>query len=61
MAEFIDSVFADKGIRPTPENYEKIRNKWPEIQRLKGDLSGIALKDADISLRNIAGADHLER
>lgn len=61
MAAFISEVLADKGITLPPEHREKLPAKWSEIQRLKGDLSGIRLEDADIALRNIPGGDHLER
>ena len=57
MTVSIEALLAAKGIHPKPENIDKLENKWEEIQNLKGDLSNIALADADISLRNLPGVD----
>lgn len=59
MTVSIEALLAAKGIHPKPENIDRLENKWEEIQNLKGDLSNIALADADISLRNLPGGDHV--
>lgn len=55
----IEDVLAAKGITPKPEHVGKLNSKWEEIQTLKGDFSNLNLDDADISLRNIPGGDHV--
>lgn len=60
MAITIAQILAAKGIHPTEEHLEKLEKKWLEIEQLKGDLDGIAIDDADLAIRNIAGGDHYE-
>lgn len=59
MSLSIESVLAAKGIHPKPEHLKKLESKWEEIEGLKGNLANINLDDADISLRNIPGGDHV--
>lgn len=58
MSISVKDTLAAKGIHPSDEHLVKIEKKWKEYEQLKGDLEGIALDDADISLKNIAGGDH---
>lgn len=60
MSISIRETLAAKGIHPSDEHLVKIEKKWNEFEKLKGDLEGAALDDADISLKNIAGGDHHE-
>lgn len=60
MALSVKELLAEKGIKPSAEHLNELESKWAEIQTLKGDLSGLALDDADIAVRNIPGGDHIE-
>lgn len=60
MSISVKDTLAAKGIHPSDEHLVKIEQKWKEYEQLKGDLEGIALDDADIALKNIAGGDHHE-
>lgn len=60
MAITIEQILSAKGIHPTKDNLDNLEKKWREIEQLKGDLEGIAIDDADIALKNIAGRDHHE-
>lgn len=60
MSISIKDTLAAKGVHPSEEHLVIIEQKWNEYQQLKGDLEGVALDDADISLVNIAGGDHHE-
>lgn len=60
MSISIRDTLAAKRIHPSDDHLEKLEKKWNEIEQLKGDLQDIALDDADISLKNIAGGDHHE-
>lgn len=60
MSTFIQETLAAKGVNPSAEHLEKLELKWAEIQRLKTDLGELPIDDADISLRNIPGEDHVE-
>lgn len=59
MTVSVQDILHAKGIRPGSEHLEKLEAKWAEIQELKGDLARINIDDADISLRNIPGGDHI--
>lgn len=60
MALSVKELLAEKGIKPSAAHLDKLESKWAEVRALKGDLSGLALDDADIAVRNIPGGDHLE-
>lgn len=60
MSISIKDTLAAKGVHPSAEHLVIIEQKWNEYEQLKGDLKGVALDDADISLINIAGDDHHE-
>lgn len=59
MTVSVEALLKAKGITPGPGHLEKLEAKWAEIQELKGELADIRLDDADISLRNIPGGDHV--
>ena len=59
MTLSIKDALAARGVAPTVDELKKIESKWSEIVALKGDLDIIAIDDADISLRNIPGGDHI--
>lgn len=59
MTVTIKDLLATKGIHPPQEHLKILEQKWQETLELKGELSSIALDEADISLKNIAGGDHL--
>ncbi|MBM7368616.1 hypothetical protein [Gordonia hydrophobica] len=59
MTLSIKDALAARGVSPSAEELTKIEAKWAEIVALKGDLGNIAIDDADISLRNIPGGDHV--
>ncbi|NLG45714.1 hypothetical protein [Gordonia sp. (in: high G+C Gram-positive bacteria)] len=59
MTLSIKDALAARGVPPSAEELVKIEAKWAEIVALKGDLDNIAIDDADISVRNIPGGDHL--
>lgn len=59
MTLSIKDALAAKGVSPSAEELERIEAKWAEIVALKGDLDIIDIDDADISLRNIPGGDHV--
>ena len=60
MSMSIQETLAVKGVNPSAEHLEKLESKWAEIQQLKTDLGELPIDDADISLRNIPGGDHVE-
>lgn len=59
MTSSIKDALAAKGVPPSAEELVKIEAKWAEIVALKGDLGNIDIDDADISLRNLPGGDHI--
>lgn len=60
MSISIKETLAARGVHPNDEHLVIIEEKWNEYCQLRGDLDGITLDDADISLINIAGGDHHE-
>lgn len=56
----IKELLTHKGIKVREEHLEELEQRWKGMQELRGDLSGINTDDADISLRNIPGGDHVE-
>jgi hypothetical protein len=56
----VKDALAAKGIHPSPEHLEKLEVKWREIQAMKGNLEGIAIDDADVAIKHLAGGDHHE-
>ena len=56
----IEQILENKGIKPRKEHLETLENRWKGLADLRGDLSDANIDDADISLRNIPGGDHVE-
>lgn len=56
----IKELLANKGIKVREEHLEELKWRWEGMKELRDDLSGIDIDDADISLRNIPGGDHVE-
>jgi len=55
----IEQLLADKGIQVRKEHLEELDKRWSGMQKLRGDLKGIKIDDADIGLRSIPGGDHV--
>lgn len=60
MSFSIKDALAARDIHPTEEHLKILETKWQETLKLKGNLSGIPLSDADIAVKNTAGGDHHE-
>lgn len=61
MSISIKDTLAAKGVHPSDEHLAMIAEMWQGYEQLKGDLAGVDLDAADISLVNIAGDDHHEQ
>lgn len=59
MALSVQELLADKGIHPAQDKTAQLESKWAEIVQRRGDLQNVAVGDADISVRNIPGGDHV--
>lgn len=60
LALSIKEMLENKGIKPREEHLEILDTRWKGMAKLRGDLEGIAIDDADIGMRNIPGGDHVE-
>lgn len=60
MAISVQDALADKGVHPSADHLQKLEAKWSELQEIKGNLDDVPINDADIALRNMPGADHVE-
>lgn len=60
MTVSVKDALAAKGIHPSPQHLEKLEAKWHAIQAMKGNLDDIALDDADVAIKHLAGGDHHE-
>jgi len=56
----IKELLTNKGIQVREEHLKTLDERWKGMKQLRGDLSGVNIDDADISLRNIPGGDHVE-
>lgn len=56
----VKELLENKGIKPREENLEILETRLKGLKELRGNLDGINIDDADISLRNIPGGDHIE-
>jgi len=56
----IKLLLESKGIKPGEEHLEIIENRWEGMQNLRGNLENANIDDANISLRNIPGGEHVE-
>lgn len=59
MALSVQELLANKGICPPRDRIAALESKWAEIVQRRGDLETVAVDDADISVRNIPGGDHV--
>ena len=60
LALSIKQLLENKGIKPREEHLEILEGRRKGMAELRGDLSGVAIDDADIGMRNIPGGDHVE-
>lgn len=60
MSLSIKQLLENKGIKPREEHLEILERRRKGMAELRGDLSGVAIDDADIGMRNIPGGDHVE-
>jgi len=56
----VRELLENKGIKPREEHLEILENRWEGMQALRGNLENANIDDANISLRNIPGGDHVE-
>lgn len=56
----VKELLENKGITPRKEHLEILETRFKGMKELRGDLAGANIDDADISLRNIPGGDHVE-
>jgi len=56
----VEEMLKNKGIKPKKEHLDTIEKRWKGLQALRGNLENANIDDADISLRNIPGGDHVE-
>lgn len=56
----VKELLENKGISPRAQHIEILEHRWKGMAELRGDLSGVAIDDADIGIRNIPGGDHVE-
>lgn len=60
MSLSVKQLLENKGIKPREEHLETLENRWGGLQALRGNLENANIDDANISLRNIPGGDHVE-
>lgn len=60
MALSVKELLESRGIQVKEEHVAMLNKRWNELQQLKGNLERANIDDADISLRNIPGGDHIE-
>lgn len=60
MSLSVRELLEKKGIKPREEHLEILENRWEGMQALRGNLENANIDDANISLRNIPGGDHVE-
>ncbi|MGE7920140.1 hypothetical protein ACQKM9_14580 [Viridibacillus sp. NPDC093762] len=60
MSLSIQELLENKGIQVKKDHFESLQEKWEGIQALRGNLEGANIDDADISLKNIPGGDHID-
>ncbi|GIN93983.1 hypothetical protein J6TS1_26140 [Siminovitchia terrae] len=56
----IQEKLEDKGITVKEGHLPLLQTRWDAIQDLKKKIDSANLDDADISLRNTPGGDHIE-
>ncbi|MGM8211181.1 hypothetical protein ACLIBH_00115 [Virgibacillus sp. W0430] len=60
MSLTVKQMLENKGIKPREEHLGILEKRWKGMQDLRGSLDKANIDDADISLRNIPGGDHVE-
>lgn len=60
LALSVKELLENKGIKSRDEHLEILEQRWKGMKELRSDLKGANIDDADISLRNIPGGDHVE-
>ena len=60
MTVSIRERLEEKGLTVVDEHLPVLQARWDAIQELKGRIDTANLDDADISLVNIPGGDHIE-
>lgn len=60
MTLSIQEKLESKGIQVKDEHLPLLKTRWEGIQKLRKQIDSANLDDADISLRNIPGGDHIE-
>ncbi|WP_174613725.1 hypothetical protein [Virgibacillus ihumii] len=60
MSLLVKQLLENKGINPKEEHLEILAKRWEGMLALRGNLEHANIDDADISLRNIPGGDHVE-
>ncbi|MFD2760908.1 hypothetical protein [Lentibacillus juripiscarius] len=56
----VKQLLENKGIKPREEHLDILENRWEGMQSLRGNLENANIDDANMSLRNIPGGDHVE-
>ncbi len=60
MSLSVKQLLENKGIKPREEHLDILENRWEGMQSLRGNLENANIDDANMSLRNIPGGDHVE-
>lgn len=60
MTVSIREKLEEKGLTVVDEHLPVLQVRWDAIQNLKAQIDSADLDDADISLVNIPGGDHIE-
>lgn len=60
MEKSVDTQLAAKGIKANPKTLAVVARRWQAIQDMRKEITSGNINDADISLKNIAGGDHIE-
>lgn len=56
----VKELLENKGIRVRKEHLDILETRWKGLAELRGELENVNIDDADISVRNIPGGDHVE-
>jgi hypothetical protein len=60
MTVSIRELFAAKGLEIPEDDFKVVESWWKVIEQLQEQIKDVPLESYDISLRNIAGGDHVE-
>jgi hypothetical protein len=60
MTVSIRELFAAKGLEIPEDDFKVVESRWKVIEQLQEQIKDVPLESYDISLRNIAGGDHVE-